>query len=76
MHLPCLLYVPYVKKDDKEGVGEYDILLLLLYRLFSITLAPSYLHRQLPTHYFRRCNVSLLSSRWVSVVPLRHKHQE
>jgi hypothetical protein len=41
-----------------------------------INLALNYFCRGLPPNYLRRSSVSPLSSGWISVVPLRHKHQE
>ncbi len=45
-------------------------------RLVKIILASSYFCRELPPNYHRRRCVSQLSSRWISVVPHRHRHQE
>ena len=39
-------------------------------------LALSYFPKGLPLKYHRRYNVSPLSSRWISVVPLCKKHQD
>jgi hypothetical protein len=44
-------------------------------RFSILSLAVSYFHRGLPPNYRRRCSVSLLSSGWIRVVPLRHYHQ-
>jgi hypothetical protein len=44
-------------------------------RFSILSLAVSYLHRGLPPNYCRRCSVSLLSSGWFRVGPLRHYHQ-
>jgi hypothetical protein len=41
-----------------------------------MNLASSYFDKELPPHYRRRRYVSQLSSRWMSVVPYRHRHQE
>ncbi len=45
------------------------------FSLSILSLAVSYFHRGLPPNYRRRCSVSLLSSGWIRVVPLRHYHQ-
>ena len=38
--------------------------------------ASCYFTRQLPAKYLRHSRVSLPSSGWIGVVPLRHRHQE
>ena len=62
------------QKSFYSGVQK-DSYLIHLY-IVSCTLADSYFDRRLPSNYRCRRSVSRLSSRWMSVGPQRHRHQE
>jgi hypothetical protein len=60
--------------EDLQNKG--DECLNIHHPYFNNNLAQSYFRAGLPPNYLRRRCVSPLSSRWMSVVPHRHMHQE
>ena len=62
---PANILLFYIKKQQAVNFSIY----------FFIQ-ASCYLLKGSPLQYYRRYTVSQLSSEWISVVPVRYKHQD